>query len=263
MTPSNPKKLSISLILLTKNESKNLETNFDWLDSCKRIKEIIVIDDNSTDNTVETAKKLSSKNRSVHIFDRGLNNDFAAQRNFAVSKTKYNWVFWLDADEHPDKKIIRFLNHIDKPQYKNYSFKRHDIFLKHELKYGETAYLDFVRFFNKKYGHFVGQVHESWQSPKLIKETNLVIHHNSHTTLKPFIQKINFYTDIRSQELFDQKITTNIFEIIFFPMGKFLQDYFFRLGFLDGTPGIIMALCMSFHVFLNKAKLWHLYKQQS
>jgi len=263
MTQNSHQKISISLILLTKNESKNLEKNFDWLDSCRRIKEIIVIDDNSTDNTVEIAKKLSSKNRIVKVFNRGLVNDFATQRNFAVSKTKYNLVLWLDADELPDKRLIRFLNHIDDTQYKNYSFKRHDTFLKHELKHGETAYLDFVRLFNKKYGHFVGQVHEVWESPKPVKETNFIIYHNSHSTLKSFIQKINFYTDIRSQELFKQKIRTNIFEIIFFPIGKFVQDYFFRLGFLDGTPGIIMALCMSFHVFLNKAKLWHLYKQQS
>ena len=62
--------------------------------------------------------------------------------------------------------------------------------------------------------------------------------------------------------MYQQNETTNMFEIIFYPIGKFLQNYFFRLGFLDGTPGIIMALCMSFHVFLNKAKLWHLYRQQ-
>ena len=261
MTPIKPQKPSISLILLTKNESKNLENNFDWLDSCKRIKEIIVVDDNSTDNTVELAKKLASKTRSIQIFERVLNGDFSAQRNFAVSKSKHNWIFWLDADERPSKKLIRFLNHIDTLRYKNYSFKRHDIFLKQELKYGETAYLDFVRLFNKKYGHFVGQVHEVWQTKKLVKETKLVIHHDSHSTLKSFIQKINFYSDIRSKELFDQKVTTDIFEIIFFPIGKFIQNYFLRLGFLDGTPGIIMALSMSFHVFLSKAKLWHLYQQ--
>jgi glycosyltransferase involved in cell wall biosynthesis len=261
MAPTKLHKPSISLILLTHNESKNLENNFSWLDSCKRIKEIIVIDDNSTDNTVEIAKKLSGKNRLVKVFNRELAIDFSTQRNFAISKTKYNWTLWLDADEYPDKKLILFLNHIDKFKYNNYSFKRHDIFLKHELKYGETAYLDFTRLFNKKYGHFVGKVHERWQSKKIVKETEFVIHHNSHSTLKSFIQKINFYSDIRSQELFHQKVTTNIFEIIFFPIGKFLQNYFFRLGFLDGTPGIIMALSMSFHVFLSKAKLWHLYQQ--
>jgi len=255
--------LHLSLLLLTKNESKNLEKNFGWLPNCKTIKEIIVVDDNSNDNTVEICQKLASKNRIVQIFSRELNNDFASQRNFGISKTNYNWVLWLDADEKPSKKLIHFLNHFDSHQYKNYSFKRRDVFLKHKLKHGETAYLQFTRLFNKKYGQFDGQVHENWDTTKLTKNTKYLIFHYSHSTIKSFIQKINLYSDIRANELFKQQESTNMFEIIFFPIGKFIQNYFLRLGFLDGTPGIIMALCMSFHVFLNKAKLWHLYKQQS
>lgn len=253
----------LSLLLLTKNESTNLEKNFDWLKKCKTIKEIIIIDDNSTDETLNQVKKLQSIHRQVKIFSRELNNDFASQRNFGISKTKYNWVLSLDPDEKPSKKLIRFLNHFDKYQYKSYSFKREDIFLHQTLKHGENAHLHFTRLFNKKYGKFVGQVHETWQSKHLPQKTKFIIYHYSHQTIKSFIQKINFYTDIRSQELYHQHSKTNLFQIIFFPMGKFIQNYFFRLGFLDGTPGIIMALCMSFHVFLNKAKLWHLYKTQS
>jgi glycosyltransferase involved in cell wall biosynthesis len=253
----------LSLLLLTHNESRNLEKYWSWLSKCKAIKEIIVIDDNSTDDTIEKCQKLASKNRKVIIFNRKLNNNFASQRNFGVSKTNYNWIFWIDADEKPSKKLIRFLNHFDNHQYKNYAFKRQDIFLKHKLKYGETAHLSFIRLFNKKYGQFEGQIHENWDTNKIIKKTNLVIFHYSHSTVKSFIEKINLYSDIRANELFNLGKNTNILEIIFFPIAKFIQNYLLRLGFLDGTPGIIMALCMSFHVFLNKAKLWHLSKQQS
>ena len=255
-------KPQLSLLLLTKNESKNIEKNFDWLKQCKSIKEIIIVDDNSTDNTLSLCQKLASKNRRVYTFINELNNDFSAQRNFGISKSNYNWILWLDADEKPSKKLISFLNHFDTYQYKNYAFKRQDIFLKHKLKYGETAYLSFNRLFNKKYGKFIGQVHENWKTKKTVKNTKYTIIHYSHPTIKSCIQKINLYSDIRSKEMYQQNETTNMFEIIFYPIGKFLQNYFFRLGFLDGTPGMIMALCMSFHVFLNKAKLWHLYRQQ-
>lgn len=248
----------VSLLLLTKNESENLKKNFKWLDDCRRINEIVIVDDNSTDDTIEIAKKFASKKRSVQVFNRGLAGDFAAQRNFAISKTTNNLVLWLDADEYPSKKLIRYINHIDKHQYNNYSFKRQDIFLRHTLKHGETAYLKFTRLFNKNFGNFKGQVHEKWISTKPTKEINLSIHHSPHKNLKSFIEKIDFYSTIRSKELYNQKKSTNVFEIIFFPVGKFIQNYFLRLGFLDGTPGIIMALCLSFHVFLNKSKLWHL-----
>lgn len=254
---------NFSLLLLTHNESKNLSKNFDWLEKCKSIREIIIIDDNSTDDTINQAKKLQSTHCQVKIYTKPLNNDFASQRNFGTSKSKYDWVFSLDADEKPTKKLIRFLNHFDKHQYKSYAFKRKDIFLGQTLKHGENSRLYFVRLFNKKYGQFIGQVHEVWQSSRPIKKTNFAIIHFSHQTVKSLIQKINFYTDIRSQELYQKKNKVNLFQIIFFPIGKFIQNYFLRLGFLDGTTGIIMALCMSFHVFLNKAKLWHLYKTQS
>lgn len=254
---------NFSLLLLTHNESENIKKNFDWLDKCKSIKEIIAIDDNSTDDTVKQLEKLKSKHHQVKIFIKSLDNDFASQRNYGISKSKFNWLLSIDADEKPTKKLIRFLNHFDKHQYKSYAFKRDDIFLGQTLKHGENSRLYFVRLFNRKYGKFSGQVHEAWQSSQPIKKTNFAINHYSHQTVKSFIQKINFYTDIRSQELYHQKTKVNMFQIIFFPIGKFIQDYFLRLGFLDGTAGIIMALCMSFHVFLNKAKLWHLYKTQS
>ncbi len=251
----------LSLLLLTHNESKNLEENFVWLKHCPTIKEVIVVDDNSTDDTLEVAKKLESKHRQVKIFSHSLNNDFAAQRNYGISQAKCNWIFSLDADEQPSKKLIRFLNHFDRHQYKSYSFKRQDIFLGKKLSHGENAFLNFTRLFNKNYGQFKGQVHEVWTTKKDTRKTDLTIQHYSHPTIKSFIQKINFYTDIRSQEMYSQGIKINIYQIIFLPIGKFIEDYFFKLGFLDGTAGIIMALCMSFHVFLNKAKLWHLYRQ--
>ena len=259
-TKVNP---SLSLLLLTKNESENIKKNFSWVGKCQTIKEIIVIDDYSTDDTFDQLKKLQSKTQKVRIFSRNLNNNFAAQRNFGISKCKHDWILALDPDEKPTDKLTLFLNHFDKHQYKSYAFKREDIFLGQTIKHGENSHLYFVRLFNKNYGKFVGQVHEIWQSQKPIKKTNLVISHYSHQTIKSFIQKINFYTDIRSAELYQQKVKANMFQIIFFPIGKFIQNYFLRLGFLDGTAGIITALSMSFHVFLNKAKLWHLYKTQS
>lgn len=249
---------NISLLLLTHNEEKNLQKYWTWLDKCKNINEIICVDDNSTDKSVEIVKKLENKRIKVKVFERGLDNNFSNQRNFGISKTSNNWILWLDADEKPSIKLIRFLNHIDNLEYYNYAFKRHDVFINHELNHGETAHQYFLRFFNKKHGCFAGAVHEIWQTPEEIKCEKIHIHHYPHQSLKSFIQKINFYSDIRAQELFDQNQKGNLFQIIFYPLAKFIQGYFFRLGFLDGTPGIIIALGMSFHSFLVRSKLWHL-----
>jgi len=255
------KRKHISILLLTHNEEKNLLKYWTWLDKSKRINEIIVIDDNSDDKTIEILKKLETKKIKVKIFERGLENNFSNQRNFGIEKTTNNLVLWLDADEKPSNSLIRFLNHIDNLQYKNYAFKRNDIFISNELKHGENASQYFLRFFNKKYGCFTGAVHEIWQSPKEIENKKIHIHHYPHQSLKSFIKKINFYSDIRAQELYDQNQKSSLFQIFFYPLGKFIQNYFFKLGFLDSTPGIIMALGMSFHSFLVRAKLWQLSHQ--
>jgi len=251
----------ISIILLTKNEEKNIIKYWTWLNKTKKINEIIVIDDNSGDKTKEILKKIENKRIKVKIFDRKLDNNFSNQRNFAISKTTNNWILWLDADEKPSENLIKFLNHIDNFKYNNYAFKRKDIFINYELKHGENNSQYFLRFFNKNYGRFTGAVHEVWQSPKETKNKKIYIRHYPHQSLKSFVKKINFYSDLRAQELFDQNQKNNLFQIIFYPLAKFIQNYFFKLGFLDGTPGIIMALGMSFHSFLVRSKLWHLSHQ--
>ena len=252
----------ISLILLTKNEESNIAKNFNWLPKVLTINELVVIDDNSTDDTIKEVKKLDCDTLSIKTFKRSLNNDFSAQRQFAVDSVSNDWILWLDADETPSDNLIRFLTDFDFSSSRDYAFERLDIFLGKELRYGETAGQYFVRLFNRNYGKFVHPVHEIWHGREVVP-TDFQIIHFSHPQLYPFLQKLNFYSDLRSQELFDQKHQTNLFEIIFYPIAKFIHNYVFRLGFLDSTPGIIMALCMSFHSFLVRSKLWHLWQKTS
>jgi glycosyltransferase involved in cell wall biosynthesis len=248
---------NISLCLITKNEAENISKNFIWLDLCPAINEIIAVDDNSDDDTIKSITKLQTTTRTVKVFKRGLNNNFAAQRQFGVDKTTNDFVFWLDPDEHPSSELVELLNHIDTNQY-NYSFKRLDNFLGKDLYHGETFSQHFLRLFNKNFGRFQGLVHEKWVSLKPVNQTNFILHHHSHSTLKQFLTKINLYSDIRAQELHLQGKTAGLLEIILYPKAKFIYNYFILLGFLDGTPGIIFALGMSFQSFLSKAKLWHL-----
>jgi glycosyltransferase involved in cell wall biosynthesis len=250
---------NISLILLTKNESENIGKWGSWLPKLKSVNELIIVDDNSTDDTINLCKKLASKSLKVKSFRRSLDRNFSSQRNFAVSKTTNDWIFWLDADEEPSDKLIDYINHIDNHLYYDYAFKRSDIFLGKPLHHGETASQHFLRLFNKNFGNFSLSVHELWVSTKPTIYSNLEIIHTSHNTLKSFLEKINFYSDIRSQELFHHQVKTNLFQIIYYPLAKFVHNYFLRFGFLDGTPGIIIAIGMSFHSFLVRSKLWCLY----
>jgi len=254
--------INISLNLITKNEAENLSKNFTWLKKCPAINEVVCIDDNSTDDTLKTLKLLSKDNPNItfSIHQNPLNKNFSRQRQLALHKSTNDWILWLDADEVPSQQLINFLNNL-KPTHQSYSFKRKDIFLGQKLKHGETNNQNFTRLFNKNYGKYIHPVHEVWESTKKTKETDLEIIHHSHPNMTSFLRKINFYTDIRAKELYDQNKKSNLFQIIFYPLAKFFQNYLLRLGFLDGVPGIILALSMSLHSFVVRAKLWKLWQK--
>lgn len=252
----------ISLTILTKNEQKNIDKNFDWLKDTKTIDEIIVVDDFSTDKTIDVFKSKIGNHQKLKTYQRKLENDFSSQHQFTISKSTNNWILWLDADEVPSPSMIEFITNFFPTNHTHaYSFTRQEIFCDHLLNYGQSKQ-KMIRLFNKDKGKFVGKVHEVWVSYQP-KDTNLILFHQSNQNITQILEKINFYTDIRALELFQNKTSTNIFQIIFYPKVKFFQNYIFKLGFLDGVPGIVLSLFMSFHSFLVRAKLWYLYKQSS
>jgi len=86
--------------------------------------------------------------------------------------------------------------------------------------------------------------------------------HQRSLTIVQFIQRINFYSTLRAKELFDRRQKTNIFYILLYPKAKFILNYFFRLGFLDGIRGFVFAMMMSLHSFMVRAKLWVMQKNK-
>jgi len=248
----------ISLLLLTKNEQDNLKKWGNWIHELSCINEIVVIDDESTDDTIKILKSLSTDKLSVNIFKRKLNDNFSSQRNFGLSKCHNDWVIFLDADEIPTPKTITYLNKVSPKNGYNYSFKRDIIYLNHPITHGQCLHDKPIKLFNKNEGKFVNPVHEIWQSSATTIYSQQIIHHYSIKNLNSFLEKINLYSAIRAKELFDQKDTANLWQIIFYPKFKFIDLYFLKLGFLDGVAGLILSLCLSFNSFLIRSKLWHL-----
>jgi len=221
--------MSISLIIICQNKIPAPT----WVSTCKSISETIIIDES----------------------EFPLNNNYSAKRNYGLKTAKNDWCLFLDTDETPSPQLISYLNNFD---YKNnIAFRRIDNFLGKELKHGETGNFYTIRLINRKTGKFIGQVHEVFDTKNYLK-INYPIFHESHKSFYDFLNKINFYSDIRANELFDKKIKTNLFQILFYTKMKFIQNYFVKLGFLDGTRGIIHAFGMSFHSFLVRSKLWHM-----
>lgn len=249
----------ITVVVLAKNEEKNI---VDCLESVSIFDEIIVIDDYSTDRTIEVVKNLSFSGK-IKIFQNKLDNNFSKQRNFALSKTKNNWVLFIDADERVSKALIEEIKVMDLKKFSGFYIKRNDFMWGKELRYGETGNIKLVRFGRKDKGKWEGKVHEVWNIEGNKGFTNGSIIHYPHQTVKEFLDEIDLYSSLRAQELKKDGHKSSILSIVFYTKGKFMLNYFIKLGFLDGVPGFLTAAFMSLHSFLVRAKLYLLLKSRT
>jgi glycosyltransferase involved in cell wall biosynthesis len=207
--------------------------------------------------------------------------DFAKIRNEALERAKGEWVLYLDSDEIISEDLsseiksqisnLKSQNHNEKlkaDKKNGFYNKRQDRFLGKWLKYGETAHVKLLRLARKDAGKWVRPVHEVWHVEGAVGTLREPILHYSHRTIDEMIEKIDWYTDLESKyrKSVTQKMYYNqsgrtryntflIFSLGISPLGKFVQNYVLRLGFLDGMPGFIHAAMMSFHSFLVRAKI--------
>jgi len=250
----------ISAVVITKNEEKNI---VDCLEALKFCDEIVVVDDNSTDRTIELTEMLKKQISTIKIFKRELNGDFSAQRKFGVEKTVNDWVIFVDADERITSDLATEIkeNLSGDSDYGGFLIPRIDFMWGKQLRHGETGNIKLLRLFNKQRGNLKGKVHETWETKDKVGILINPIQHFPHPTISQFLREINFYTDLRAKELYENKTRVTFLSIIMYTKGKFFVNYFVKLGFLDGIPGLIHAFLMSFHAFLVRGKLWLLWQQ--
>ena len=254
--------MSISVVVLTHNDEASFPKCIASLMWCD---EVVVIDDESTDGTAGLAKKLGAK-----VFVRKLNDDFAIQRNFGLAKAKGEWVLFVDSDEIVSKELATEIKEIASPlrlrsgraertrndKVKGYYIKRKDWLFGRWLRHGETGKVKLLRLGKKNAGKWVQPVHEEWNINGNVDELANPLLHYPHQNVAQFLDQINRYSTLYANYLHRRSVREPVWQIVGKPATKFLLNYVIRLGFLDGTAGIITALMMSFHSFLVRAKLW-------
>lgn len=249
--------MKISAVILTKNEEKNIEECLKSLCFCD---EKIVIDDNSIDKTQEIARRNGAK-----VFIHSLDDNFSKQRNFGMSKAKNDWVLFVDADERVPEPLMLEISGLkfEEPRYTGFYIKRKDVIWGKELEHGETGNVKLLRLAKRDSGEWIGKIHEIWDIKKNTSALKNSLIHYPHQTLDQFLKEINYYTDIRVEELYKKGKKVHWWSIILYPKLKFFINYFLKRGFLDGIPGLVFAVTMSLHSFLVRGKLWLLWKEKN
>lgn len=214
--------------------------------------QVLVITDNPSPETLGAIKSMGMK-----YINHPLNGDFAAQRNFALKKVNTPWVLFVDGDEQVSPELAKKISQAIKTQkHSGYLLHRVDQIWGHNFKHGDLGNVYLLRLGKKEAGKWTGKVHEVWQIPGPTPKLSGELMHHPHPDMASFLKRLNQYSDIRASELFSQKQSVSIADVVAYPFGKFLYLFVFKLGFLDRVPGLVHALTMSFYSFLVRGKLY-------
>lgn len=253
-------KSSIAAVIISKDEEKNI---VDCLDSISFCDEIVVVDDESSDRTFDLVKNYEHKN--INIIIHASRDNFSEQRNFALEQCNADWVLFIDADERVSTPLSREIQNVitlSQNDISGYYIQRIDSVWGKTLHYGEVLDIKLLRLAKRDAGKWRGKVHEVWEIKGKTQNLKNPLLHYPHKSVKEFLERINFYTTIRAEELHEEGRKVNTADIILYPLGKFIVNYLLKYGFRDGIPGFMHATLMSFHSFLVRGKLWLLWKKR-
>lgn len=247
-------KLPISLVVITLNEEKNIER---CLRSVPWASEIIVLDSYSQDNTVPLAHNLGAR-----VYQEKWKG-YGRQKASAVEKAKNDWILSLDADEALSPELAREIAE-RWPKYnsmKGYLIPRKSFYLGKWIDHGGW-YPDYqLRFFHRSSAQWSSQgIHEKVQVLQEEKLKNNIFHW-VFDDISDQVHTNDKYSSLQAQSLASEVKSFSIFKLISKPPIKFIENYFWKLGILDGLPGFIIAVSSSYSVFLKWAKLWEIEKR--
>ncbi len=243
------KKISATIIAF--NEERNIERCLQSLQGVAD--EIIVVDSFSEDKTAEICKKYK-----VKIFQHPFEG-YGIQKNFAISQASFDLILSLDADEALSDRLKELLLEAkDSNTFDAYRCNRINNFCGTWIKHGGWYPDRQLRFWNKNVG--------SWNDSKVHEKVDLKpdsrlghlkgdLQHYSYYSIVEYIHQMNKYSDLKAEELIRRGKKVNMFKLIFKPFGKFLINYFYKLGFLDGYYGFVLAVSASYADFITYVKM--------
>jgi hypothetical protein len=114
-----------------------------------------------------------------------------------------------------------------------------------------------VRLFRRGRGRFVERaVHESVEVAGEVRRLRGPLIHRSYDNVGQFLERANRYASLAADDLVRGGARVGPAPLVLRPLGRFATMYVLRRGFLDGTPGLLLAGLYAYYVFIRSAKVW-------
>lgn len=246
-------KTQISAVINVRNEAENIEECLKCLRFCD---EIIIVDMESTDETIEIAKNYTDK-----IFTHKAMGYVEPARNFAISKSTKKWILIVDADERIPKNLAAKMIEIvqeDKADFvrlprKNIVFGQ---WLQHSRWWPDYN----IRFFKKGSVEWQDEIHSvpvtSGVGINLEAEEQYSLEHHHYKTIDEYFTRSLRYSNQQAKELIKSGYKFDPVDLITKPIGEFISRFFAGEGYKDGLHGLVVSLLQLFSILLVYLKVW-------
>ncbi len=218
--------------------------------------EIVVVDQDSTDNTSEIAKKMGAK-----VFKHKSVMYVELVRNFAIEKAQGEWILILDSDEEISPTLAKKIKEIIKnPQADYYRIPRKNIIFGKWIEHTSWSPDYNIRLFRKGFVAWIEEIHSVPITQGVgmdieAKEELSIIHHN-YSSIDGYLEKLIRYTKVQSEGLMKNGYVFSWTDLIKKPLSEFLSRFFAGEGYKDGLHGLSLSLLQAFSELIVYLQVW-------
>ena len=246
----------LTVLIPAKNERLNIRP---CIESARAIAdEILVADSGSTDGTLDIVRQMGG----CRVIEREL-IDFSDFKNWAIPQAAHPWVLVLDADERVTAELadeIRLTLANPPVEYDGFWIGRENYFMGRRIRHCGWNTDDVFRLFRRDVCRYTQRrVHEAVDvDPNRASNLKAKLKHYTVWDYDRYLAKMSHYTRLGAQDLHDRGRRATFGSMFFRVPLRFLQLYLFRLGILDGLPGLQICMLTAMTGFLKQARLWEL-----
>jgi (heptosyl)LPS beta-1,4-glucosyltransferase len=247
---------ALSAVVITFNEERAIAR---CLGSVAPIADdIVVVDSFSTDKTPELCRGFP-----VNFTQRAWEG-YSPAKNFANSLAKNDFVLSIDADEELSPELTESIREVKKgPAAGAYSFNRITNYCGRWIRHGGWYPDVKIRLFDRTRARWEGAIHEQLKGAENAKRLSGDCFHHSYSSVAGHLAQAKKFAALAAEELFKQGRRASSSAAILRLPARFVRDYVFKAGFLDGKNGLLIAAISAYAAYLKYSRLARLCRERN
>lgn len=241
-------KVSVSVVIAAHNEAADITeciASVAWAD------QVLVVENDSTDDTIELAKAAGAE-----VFSHPFQS-IGRQRNAAIERARHEWILVLDADERATPEVAAALEkEMSHPRTDAYRLRMRNRFLGREIRYGGWGNDWQLRFFRRALRYDERPVHEHVMYSGATIDLATPLWHTPYANLDEYFGKLRSYSRWWGEQHAARGRKARFSDLTLRPVLRFFSMFVLKGGWRDGMHGAVVAALAAVSVAAKYAQLW-------